>query len=279
MLNKTNNHKNIYFSGLLVSYMTLKELDRSRGKVPLIMFYVHRYIRLTIPIALITAFIIAFLPILAQQTNSQLAIGFALQQSEGCRQHGWANLLYVNNFYDGGNDCIGVTWYTCDDMLFFGISLLVIYPMWSNSKIGAVMWWSVWLVASTIPSIYQTINFHLGLGGDPTEKTDPGFMNDYSKTPDYYRAPWIRFQPYLVGLMLGYILHLTKGKKVKIDLKLNLLCWQAAFLAAFAVVYGNYDVYARPLSMVEIVLYNGFQRLAWSVSLSWVIFSCSKGMN
>jgi len=261
----------------LVSYMTLKELDRSNGKVRLVMFYVHRYIRLTIPLALITAFIIAFLPIIVQQSNSHGAIYSAIGMSEACKSHGWANLLYVNNFYDHGNDCIGVTWYTGDDMMFFAISLLVIYPMWSNSHMGAILWWFVWLIASTIPIFYQTINFHLSIGMGNTEDTPGAFANDYGRTPDTYRAPWLRFQPYLVGILLGYILHKTRGKKLQIDPRINLFCWQAAFLAAFAVVYGLYDQHERPLTKLEIALYNGLQRIAWSVSLSWVIFSCNKG--
>lgn len=28
----------------------------------------------------------------------------------------------------------------------------------------------------------------------------------------FFRAPWNRFQPYLIGLLLGYILHLTRDK-------------------------------------------------------------------
>ena len=241
------------------------------------MFYVHRYIRLTIPIAFIIALYICVLPLIGQSTNSQFAHLISIQMSESCRKHGWSILLYVNNFYDNGNDCIGVTWYTGCDMIFFWISILVIYPMWSNSKIGASIWWTLWMLAATIPSIYQTWKFKLGIDGAPLEKSDPGFLNDYGKTPDYYRAPWIRFQPYLFGILLGYILHLTRGKKIQLNTKLNIIGWQVAFLMGFAVVYGLHDERTRTLTEHEAIFYNGFHRIAWSMSLSWVIFSCSKG--
>ena len=233
-----------HFSGLLVSYMTLKELDRNKGQVKLVMFYVHRYVRLTVPLAFITAFVIAFLPFIVRQSNSQLAMSEALSQSAACRKVGWMNLLYVNNFYDTGNDCIGVTWYTCNDMLYFAISLLVIYPMWSNTGMGALLWWFVWLVAATIPPFYQTIRFHLTIGLDNTEDTPTWFINDYGRSPDAYIAPWLRFQPYLIGILLGYILHVTRGAQLEIDPRINLLAWQAAFLGAFAVVYGVHGQYA-----------------------------------
>jgi hypothetical protein len=54
------------------------------------------------------------------------------------------------------------------------------------------------------------------------------------------------------------------------------MVWQAMFLAAFAVVYGIDHDYSNN-TLLEMVLYNGFQRLAWSLAIGWVIFACSKG--
>ena len=34
---------------------------------------------------------------------------------------------------------------------------------------------------------------------------------------DYYVQMWTRFPPYLVGILLGYLLHHTKNKKVVIN--------------------------------------------------------------
>jgi hypothetical protein len=65
---------------------------------------------------------------------------------------------------------------------------------------------------------------------------------------------------------------------VKLDSRVNLMVWQAAFLAGFAVVYGIDNDYSNN-SLAEMVLYNGFQRLAWSLALGWVIFSCTKGLS
>lgn len=33
---------------------------------------------------------------------------------------------------------------------------------------------------------------------------------------DFYEMPYIRYQPYLIGMMMGYILFMTKGKEFKI---------------------------------------------------------------
>ena len=237
------------------------------------MFYVHRYIRLTVPLMLVISFLIAFLPLIGQSTNSQGAHYLGLQQSVYCRDYGWSVLLYVNNFIKGGNECVGVTWYTSNDMIFFWISLLIIYPMWSNPRTGALIWWFIWLVAATIPITYQTWRFKLGIDGSIRYGiSDPSFHEDA------YRVPWTRFQPYLIGILTGYILHHTRDRsEISIKPILNVICWQAAFLTAFAVVYGLYEEF-EGLSNLEYTLYNGFQRIGWSLAVSWVIVSCCKGI-
>ena len=65
---------------------------------------------------------------------------------------------------------------------------------------------------------------------------------------------------------------------MKLDTRVNLMVWQAAFLAGFAVVYGIDNDYSDN-SLAELVIYNGLQRLAWSLALGWVIFSCTKGQS
>lgn len=78
-----------------------------------------------------------------------------------------------------------------------------------------------------------------------------------------------------MGALLGYVLHHTRGTKVKIDLVVNTLLWQvtkhhlahahyvqAAFLAACAVVYGLYDLkVSQPpqMTLFAATAYNAFQ--------------------
>jgi len=39
---------------------------------------------------------------------------------------------------------------------------------------------------------------------------------DFNVSGDYYIKPYIRLQPYLVGILFGYILFKIKDKKIKI---------------------------------------------------------------
>jgi hypothetical protein len=35
-------------------------------------------------------------------------------------------------------------------------------------------------------------------------------------TTEFYQRPYIRFQPYMIGILFAYILFKTKGKSIKI---------------------------------------------------------------
>ena len=67
--------------------------------------------------------------------------------------------------------------------------------------------------------------------------------------------------------------------------------WQVTIITMALVVFGLHNlrvdlaglpspwmyVFPQPISYATTIIYNCFQRVAWSLSLCWVIFSCSKG--
>ena len=59
--------------------------------------------------------------------------------------------------------------------------------------------------------------------------------------PPYNFCPWgWRSQCYILGIMTGYLLWVTKDKKVVIDKKLNLLIWFNAIVLGLLLVYRNF---------------------------------------
>ena len=86
-----------------------------------------------------------------------------------------------------------------------------------------------------------------------------------------------------VGEFLGYILHHTRGKAVKVDHVIKLVLWQVvllplsktfplvSFLAAFAVVYGLYGLFA-PLARLTYCCYLLHQEILAMFTLSTLSF-------
>ena len=113
-----------------------------------------------------------------------------------------------------------------------------------------------------------------GVTGENEDRDHPYMEWNYFK-------PWCRFSPYIVGIFLGYLLHITKGKPFKMSKVANLWGWTIAAATGMAIVYGldisGGDFFSKKLSMAENIIYGGFHRLAWAIAVSWVIFACSRG--
>ena len=61
------------------------------------------------------------------------------------------------------------------------------------------------------------------------------------KLPSYNFSPWgWRSQCYIIGIMTGYILYLTKDNKVVIDRRLNLVVWFNTLVLGLVLVYRPY---------------------------------------
>lgn len=80
-------------SGLLVAYNIMKVLDKSKGKLNLPMFYLHRYLRLTPTYAVLVAMGATMLSLLGNGPYW----GVMETQEKYCRDNWWTNLLYINN--------------------------------------------------------------------------------------------------------------------------------------------------------------------------------------
>ncbi|KAJ8045081.1 Nose resistant to fluoxetine protein 6 [Holothuria leucospilota] len=115
------------FSGLLVTYLTLKELKQKNGKLNWFLFYFHRIWRLT-P---------SYMMAIGIWASLMIHMGVGLSKEEEtlyvketfCTKYWWTDLLYINNLYPfpgyaGG--CLSWSWYLSNDMQFYIISPLFI---------------------------------------------------------------------------------------------------------------------------------------------------------
>ena len=247
---------------ILLSYLTLKQLEKSGGGIKMwVMFYIHRYLRLTGIYLVIILLHIILLKFLAYGPQGFLLLDISSQ----CRDHWLDNILYINIYT--GLDCLGHTWYMAVDMHFYIISPTIIYTLWKHPRYGLIFAGVLMILATGYP-----------LGVAMSQGLDPGW--DWGGNDDVYIKPAGRFQPYLFGLLVGYYLHQTRNQPT---LLLNYLqttfLWIVAGLVGSLCIYGiaPYNpVLEKAPSLTEVVVYNGFNRIAWSCAVSWVIVACIK---
>jgi len=184
-------------SGCLVSYLMLKDLDKTNGRINFPLLYLHRYLRITG----FYAFLIFFLSTVWRH----LAIGpnqFLEQAADECGKTPWVNLLYINNFDLGieeqGN-CLGQTWYLANDMQFFLLAPPIVYITWKWDKIGLLI---IAILSAASAAVPAGLTYAYGWGTTPVlpgEDEDP----KYSYMEWNYFKPWNRFSPYIIGILLG----------------------------------------------------------------------------
>ena len=243
----------LFIGATLLSYLLLKDLDKSNGwfnssgPLRIILFYLNRYLRITIPYGLTILVFAGIFPLVF--TEPMGLASFVQAEGEECRKYWFRHLLYYNTFSfhgeDGqarGDNCLGHTWYLAFDMQWFLVSPLVVYPLWlakygKAQTVAAVYYWIILFLAFLAPMIAYVehpvdwVRYHL----KHLLPWFPGF------------APWgQRSHCYLLGLMMGFILHSTKNKNIRIHWAINLFMWMMSFVLACYLTYGPYTMRDYP---------------------------------
>ncbi|XP_068723591.1 nose resistant to fluoxetine protein 6-like [Montipora capricornis] len=290
-------------SGLLVAYLSFRRMEKNDGKLPLFKFYFHRFWRLT------PSYMFAIL----FYSNLYAFLGegpywFIRQNSTSCEKYWWTNLLYINNFYPThlGDECIGWSWYLANDMQFYIISPLVIFLVyrfkWKGvfASVGGLLGVS-FVVTGVIIDYYDLKRFkeripkekplavsqripEILIALDPNKKPNNDDENNFSNL--LYIKPYCRISPYLVGMVLGYLIHVEKSAPRLSPLRkiprqiVCLVGWFVAIGLGVTVVYGIYPSTKKggtPFNKADNITYGSFSRFTWGLALAWVIYACNKG--
>ncbi|XP_069986468.1 nose resistant to fluoxetine protein 6 [Penaeus vannamei] len=268
----------LFLSGLLVSYGVLKEIKRT-GKLNIIMYIVHRLIRLTPPIAVVTLFLATvarFIPSgpLAPSVNTLY---------KSCSDNWWMDVLYVNNFLAFNattntlTDCLGQCWYTAVDTQLYLVAPFVLLPLAFYPSKGKILLFLVTLVSFIIPA---AVTYAYDLPPGSIWGGDDNVDNTGYERKVYY-TPWCRMSAYIVGIWTGYIIFNQGSKKLVLSPVQVLTGWTVAVFSALAVLLGAWSYnhigttyYYDPITQV---LYGGLHRGVWCLALAWVVVACHFG--
>ncbi|XP_069123540.1 nose resistant to fluoxetine protein 6-like [Argopecten irradians] len=258
-------------SGLLVSYLFMKEMKREKGRINWFMFYFHRFWRLTPAYMLVIFLDMSLFPYLGEGPF------FTKGGPDGelCRKFWWKNILYINNVVNPKEMCFPLSWYLANDMQFYVVSPLLLVPLYFSKKIGIAVN-ALALLGITIAS--GVISSHYGLLPTLMSADVTALMGQYSHyIYKYYMVPWCRMGPYIVGIVTGYTIYQTNGQ-YKIPKVLNLLIWLVMAVIACVVLYGiSGPVNGHLWDNGVTSLYNALHRSVWGMCVCWVIFACVTG--
>lgn len=97
----------------------------------------------------------------------------------------------------------------------------------------------------------------------------------------FYFPTHLRLGSWTFGIMLGYAIYQSRGQKLKVSNALNNVLWIIAIGTLISIVFGLY-----PFIQVENnwttrfgnAMFNACFRVAWSLAVAWIIFSCHNGL-
>ncbi|XP_014662242.1 PREDICTED: nose resistant to fluoxetine protein 6-like, partial [Priapulus caudatus] len=257
-------------SGLLVGYLTLKEIKKNDGKVFWPLYYFHRFWRLT-PVYMLLLMVDVCLVRYFGSGPLWPKDGFEVNY---CSKTWWTNLLFINNLVYSDQMCMGWSWYLANDMQFFLISPLFLITLYKSRTAGFILMFAVLVGSCLSAGIATTVN------GWPSN-IPIGIMQNPKGFADMFRwvyiTPWSRIQPYIIGLALGYVLF-TTNCKVRLHKWVKIGGWLLAAVLNLLLVYGTYpSFHGNEWSDSLSGFYVAVSRTGWSLGLGWVIFICIIG--
>ncbi|KAL5256315.1 hypothetical protein ACHWQZ_G011512 [Mnemiopsis leidyi] len=272
----------LFLSGFLVSLLLSKDLAR-KGRFNALGYYLHRYLRLTIPFLVVT---------LGQGFLAHVFIRGPFQDilvpgHSNCVKWWWTNILYINNFvpWNKLELCIGQSWYLSNDFQFFVFAPIFIWLLYKSPKIGISVTLST-LVCSCVTA--GIICYYNDLG--PSTVFDPHAVN-FTDFRLLYDKPWIRCPPYLIGLLGGwfcfknldslklYVSRLSFVTRILVSVTM----WIVTCTVQYLVVFGLHKdmikkTNGETLSLTESSLYESLARSGWGLALLVQIFMCQCGL-
>ncbi|KAH8295942.1 hypothetical protein KR018_006478, partial [Drosophila ironensis] len=247
-----------FLSGLLLVLISLRYMEKTKGRLNIPMMYLHRYLRLT---PLLAFAILIYMKILPLFGDGPLQGSVSFDDYSTCSDTWYLTLLYVQNVATS-KLCISHSWYLAVDMqlYIFAPFLLIALYRWGK-RAAAGIFILMLLLACCLFSIMVINNMSLAGGGNSMRKL--------------YYATNTRASPYLIGLLFGYFLHLNRGREFKLPLLAVLLGWLLGLALLFTCMFSTYGVTSLPI--VEEASYLTLTRIAWPLGLCWVVFACMHG--
>uniref|UniRef100_A0A915Q4I6 Nose resistant-to-fluoxetine protein N-terminal domain-containing protein n=1 Tax=Setaria digitata TaxID=48799 RepID=A0A915Q4I6_9BILA len=237
-----------YLSGMLTSYLFMEkfkvEATKGRSIYSLdmwLLFYIHRYIRLT-PVYLMV--MVLDVTLLTHFSDGPF---WRPIEANYCRKSWWTNLIYMNNFLLQDVEVV--------------VGIVVALSLITISSLTHLF---IILANNYPPAPILTAKLQI--------------VQDLSTYwPDVYVKPYIRCNPYIIGILVGFAIHKCTLRPTFPKWKI-VLGWTISTVFGLLAVFGLYS-YAQTgdMSHTARIIYALFGRNAYALSLAWVTFACATG--
>ncbi|CAF3429991.1 unnamed protein product [Rotaria socialis] len=261
-----------FLSGFLSSVLFARQVRKERLSLRLmVLYYVHRYIRITPNFILVMFASIYLTPYFGRGPMYPMQQGL---EPDKCRDgNWWTSFLYIGNFLKSDDICLGVTWYLYNDMQFHWIAPLALIPFVIGKRaIGYTV--TVLFVLVSIGSTLGLVLYYPDMVKHALDlssnATGPNFFDKV------YMAPWCRISPYAIGLLVGFLVT-NSNRTYHLNPIIKIIGTFVATALALTCIFSIHDDYVKMpgINRVSLITYHVLSRPAWSIAIAWLVFLCS----
>ena len=278
-------------SGVIVTFVTLKKLSVGKSKrkyVTLATEFVRRILHFS-PVYAVVLFTYWLLTVhFADGPLWRSTVGVGSSLYENCRDNWWTNLFYINNMYPWASldQCMPWTWYVASELQFFIVApllvvpLALVYPL-GLTIVGALIVGNLILLGAVTGQYDLNASIFLDLDLSRPIADDDVVIEGHNSIDDIHTKPWARIGPFLLGILLGFILFrkLKPNFRGPVNTIIYSALWVVAYGLCFATVYGTYGAFdgGSGTTEGEAIVYQMFSRITWALGIAILIFIFHNG--
>ncbi|CAG9854231.1 unnamed protein product [Phyllotreta striolata] len=253
----------LMLSGLLLSYgiLSYKRMLPKMRKIPVVPFYLYRFLRLS---PALLALILFNISIFKNLNSGPIWPLQATKTVRVCSKLWFHTLFFVNNLVDVNYQCLDHAWYLAVDSQLYFISPIVLsglltYPARTIlTCIGVCLISAIYTFVITMKNNYGAIYF----------EGNQEYLNNI------YISTLVRMPPWFIGIIFGYIIYNYRNRRL--NKIVNCLCW----FSSTSVIVGLIMVHlvfvkSNEYSAVNSALFNSMARQLWSVAVAVLLFLCT----
>ncbi|KAK5643557.1 hypothetical protein RI129_007402 [Pyrocoelia pectoralis] len=250
-------------SGFLIVYVT--SIAKKRGTpVHILVFYGHRLVRLTPALA---GMILVYIGLFTHFGDGPFWDRVDDIFKQPCLKNWWVSVLYIQNYYGVTTQCIEHAWYLSVDTQLYVLSPIFLLFLFKLPKTGLIL--ITTLICACIAGNIETA-LHYDVTAWKLSDVLHFFFGIYFPTH-------LRAAPWLIGLVLGYLMAKLDDKTVYIKKVHAVTIWIITLIVMLLICYSYIILTNYRIPTVTVAIFNALLRVFWGICICWVIFACTKG--
>lgn len=157
------------------------------------------------------------------------------------------------------------------DMQLYFLSPIILYPLWRIRKRVALVVPTIFIIASISVILVFAAFLLMKFRVSDLSSTSP------LKNGMIYTMTLSRIDSWMMGILVGYIIHAIEGKIGEIKTRFVILGWVSCVASMLSVIFAQYPLIQENFEdfpLLADATYDSLKRIVWCLAIGWIILAC-----